>query len=117
MTTTLNADSLDPITIDGKPFNIVKQYKYLGVTFTADLNRDAQWHQIQKKSGTPMYLLKTMRRLGFRSGALVCVYKSLVLSRIILKAPVLCSSSQKSKGEMEGLQKQALRIIGIRDQP
>lgn len=108
-----NCECLNPITIDGNQLAMVSKYKHLGLILTSNLDWDEQWNHISKKAAPAIYLIKTMKNLGFKQEILVSVYRAMILSRIITNAPVLCSVSAKANDEMASLQRRALRIIGI----
>ena len=99
--------------VNGLPLTTVDSYKYLGNMLTSDLDSDAQWEHLNKKVGRSLFLLRTMRNLGFKQTVLTSVYKSLVLSLITRDAPTLCSCSERAKAEMTKVQEHALKIISM----
>ena len=110
-----NGANDQPVYIDGVELARVEEYKYLGIQITDQLNMDAQWNHISRSFNSTIYLLKTMRQLGFNQRVLVSVYKSLIISQIAANAPTLCSISEKAKNEMRSMQRRALRAMNIRD--
>ena len=62
-----------------------------------------------------IYLLKTMRQIGFNKKVLAGVYKSLISSQIASNATILCSTSEQAKKEMQSMQKRALRAMNINE--
>ena len=89
------------------------KYKYLGTQLNTEMDWDEQWNYISAKFNSTIYLIKTMRTLGFIKEILVNVYKSLILSHVISNAHVLCSVSLGAMDEIRHTQKKALKIIGI----
>ena len=89
-------------------------YKYLGTIIINKLSWNEQWDHISKKFNSALYLIKTMKNLGFKKEILITVYKSLILSHIASSSTVLCSATKQIKEEIEGVQSKALKIIGIK---
>ena len=102
-----------PLYIEGDELTKVEQYKYLGVQINDQLDADAQWKHVSSGFNSTIYLLRTMRQLGFNQKVLVGVYKSLISSQIVANAAILCSISEKAKNEMRSMQKRALRAMGV----
>jgi hypothetical protein len=100
-----------PLNIEGDELTKVDQYKYLGVQINDQLNADTQWKHVSSGFNSTIYLLRTMRELGFNQK--VGVYKSLISSQIVANAANLCSISEKAKNEMHSMQKRALRAIEV----
>ena len=101
------------ISIDNEVIGTTPTYKYLGTQINQDLDWDEQWNFISKRFNSATYLIKTMKNLGFKTEILVTVYRSYILSHIISNSPTLCSTSQKTKDEMNRMQNRVLKIIGI----
>jgi hypothetical protein len=80
---------------------LVEKYEYLGVVLNNSVNYDAQWEVYSSKTNPHIYLLKILRRMGFKEDKLVCVYKSLNLSQYIYGAPLLASASTRAKNGMQ----------------
>ena len=107
-------DDIDTkIYLDGSELEVVDEYKYLGIYVNDKLDWDEHWTHICKKINSTSYLIKTMKRFGFREEILINIYRSLVLGQIISSAVVLCSVSNKTLQEMEMTQSKFLKIIGI----
>jgi hypothetical protein len=87
--------------------------KYLGIHFNEQLTWDAQWDHVQSKTNSVKFLIRRLKRMGFGTGILVNVYRSLVLSHFQYSAPVLGSTSAAAKNEMAKQQASFLDIIGI----
>jgi len=102
-----------PLYIEGDELTKVEQYKYLGVQINDQLDADAQWKHVSSGFNSTIYLLRTMRQLGFNQKVLVGVYKSLISSQIVANAATLCSISEKAKNEMRSMQKRALRAMSV----
>ena len=99
--------------LNDEPMESVASYKYLGVELTNSLDWDAQWKRVQQKTNSLPYLLKRLKRLGFKRDILISVYRSLGLSHINYSAPLLTSASNQAKTEMAQYQRRILRIINI----
>lgn len=90
-----------------------ESYKYLGTVITPELDPDDQWSTVSKKINSSMFLIKQMKKMGFRTPILVTVFKSLIMSHFISQAITLCSASQSAKDEMENVLSKALKIFNI----
>jgi hypothetical protein len=101
------------ISIGNETITRTDSYKYLGTIITSKLSWNEQWEHISKKFNSALYLIKTMKNLGFKKEILITVYKSLMLSHIISNSAVLCSASKQIKQEIESIQNKVLKIIGI----
>ena len=73
--------STQPLTIGGDVIGTTEQYKYLGTLVNSKLDMDVHWAHVSKGFNSTLYLLKTMRQLGFNQRVLVSVYKSLISSQ------------------------------------
>ena len=104
-----------PITIGGDAIGITNQYKYLGTIVDSKLDMDVHWEHVSNGFNSTLYLLKTLRQLGFNQRALVNVYKSLISSQIAANATTLCSISESAKRDMLAIQKRALRIMNVKE--
>ena len=101
------------ITLNGEQLEVVNSYKYLGVELNTKLDWSQQWNRVLKLISSIPYLIKQLKRLGFREEILVNVYRSLVISHIDYSCLVLTSTNCTIKNEMVGFQNRILRIIGI----
>ena len=109
-----NSNSPVPATsINGTALEMVNSYKYLGIEIKNKLNWEAQWSRVLKQTRTVPYLVKSLKRVGFRTQVLVDVYRSFALSHISYSAPLLSSASSIIKAEMNSFEKRILRIINI----
>ena len=72
-----------------------------------------EWIRAQHMIRAVPYLIKSLKRHGFKTEVLVNVYRSLALSHITYSAPLLTSTSEKVKGEMSSYHTRVLRTIGI----
>jgi hypothetical protein len=107
-------DTEKTIEIGNETASRTDRYKYLGTIITNKLSWTEQWEQISKKFNSALYLIKTMKNLGFKKEILTTVYKSLILSHINSNSTVLCSTTKQVKEEIESVQNKALKIIGIK---
>ena len=76
---------------------------------------DVHWEHVSNGFNSTLYLLKTLRQLGFNQRVLVSVYKSLISSQIVANATTLCSVSENAKNEMIAIQKRALKIMDVKE--
>ena len=54
-------------TIDQKEIINTENYKYLGKILSNELNPDEQWTLLSKKINSNIFLIKTMKNLGFKT--------------------------------------------------
>ena len=59
------------------------------------------------------FLIKQLKRLGFRQHILISVYRSLAISHLNYSSPVLISTTAAIKHDIADFQKRIFRIIGI----
>ena len=102
-----------PVDLNGCPIKRVSSYKYLGLWLNDELKWDNVWETVAKKITPHIYLVKQLKRIGFKEEILVNVYRSLSLSVLRYNAPLLSAASEQTKVEMNGFQNRILRIIGI----
>jgi hypothetical protein len=100
-------------TLNGQQLGSVSKFKYLGFILTDDGSYDEHWHHVYSSMCSNAYLLKQLKKIGFRTEILVTLYKSLFLSHFAYSAPILTSASAQVKSEMEALQRRAMNIIGV----
>ena len=101
------------ITLNDHHLEIVNSYKYLGVELNAKLDWSQQWDRVHHYIRSVPFLVKQLKRLGFREHILISVYRSLAISHLNYSSPVLISTSVAIKHEIADFQKRILRIIGI----
>jgi hypothetical protein len=83
-------------------------YKYLGATINEELDSDEQSNETSKKTNCHIYLIKTLKSMGFKEEILVNIYQSIKLSQYLYAAPLLISASKTAKVEMA---KQQTRLL------
>ena len=66
--------------LHGHQLELVDSYKYLGVELNNMLDWDQQWRRVQDKIKSIPFLLKKLKRIGFKPAILKNVYVSLALS-------------------------------------
>ncbi len=59
------------------------------------------------------FLIKQLKRLGFKEEILITVYKSLFVSHLDYNSPVLTSATCEIKAQINSVQNRILKIIGI----
>ena len=100
------------ITLDGQELEEVDEYKYLGIVLNNQLKWDKQWDRVKGQIRAAPYVVKALKRHGFRKEVLVNVYRSIALSHVVYSAPLLLSASAKTQTEMSSYEKRMLKIIG-----
>ena len=100
-------------TLNNQTLKQVTNYKYLGAIINKELDSDEQWKEASKKFNCQIYLIKTLKSMGFKEEILVYVYHSITLSQYLYAAPLLISASSTAKLEMSKQQVRFLNIIGI----
>ena len=96
------------------PLTQTESYKYLGTYINTKLTWDEHWNHISKRFNSTIYLIKTMKNLGFQKSVLINIYKSLILNQIVSNAPVLCSANKSITDEIQHIQEKVLKIIDIK---
>ena len=109
-----NKASNEAVTLNQIPLEQAESYKYLGTYINTKLTWDEQWHHVSKRFNSTLYLIKTMKKLGFQKAILVNIYKSLILSQIISNSVVLCSANKSITDEIQHIQDKVLKIIEIK---
>ena len=72
-----------------------------------------QWNRILKNTNSVPFLVKQLKRLGFKKDILTTVYKSLFVSHLDYNSPILISATCEIKAQINNVQKRILKIIGI----
>jgi hypothetical protein len=101
------------LTLIGQTLEVVSTYKYLGVEINDKLDNNQQWNRVHSLISSFPFLVKQLKRRGFREEILISAYKSLVLSHFIYSSTILDSASAEAKNEMSSFQNRILRIIDI----
>ena len=104
---------IKPVTINDTEIITTESYKYLGKILSTELNPDEQWSQLSKKINSNIFLIKTMKNLGFKNNILITIVKSLILSHIISNSTILCAASSSAKNEMENIMNRIIKILNI----
>ena len=102
-----------PVFINGAPLDAVTEYKYLGIEVNNQLEWDRQWHRVKKLTSSIPHLVKRLRYLGYKQSALVSAIRSHVLSHFTFSAPLLITSREEYRREMQSLLKRLLRSANI----
>ena len=102
------------VMLNQTPLAQTESYKYLGTYVNNKLTWDEQWHHISKRFNSTLYLIKTMKKLGFQKAILVNIYKSLILSQVISNSTVLCSANKSIADEIQHIQEKVLKVIDIK---
>ena len=69
-----------PISLHKQVLELADTYKYLGIRLNSQLNWDKQWVNVRSKIRSLTFLLKKLKRLGFKEFILKTIYQSLGLS-------------------------------------
>ena len=99
--------------LHGHQLESVDSYKYLAVELNNKLDLDQQWRRVQDKIKSIPFLLKKLKRVGFKPTILKNVYVSLALSHFAYSSPLLTSTSKSAIKEMASFHRRVTRIIGI----
>ncbi len=111
----INSQTNDEVvTLNQIPLTQTESYKYLGTYINTKLTWDEHWNHISKRFNSTIYLIKTMKNLGFQKSVLINIYKSLILNQIVSNAPVLCSANKSITDEIQHIQEKVLKIIDIK---
>ena len=70
----------DPVTINGSEVDVVKTYKYLGVTIQEDLKWDSHIDNQLKKCNKRMYHVRCLKKLNIDHKIIVLFYNSVISS-------------------------------------
>ena len=62
-----------------------------------------------KHTNPHIYLIKQLKRMGFKQDLLINIYRSVTLSQYLYSAPMLTSASNKAKKEMDKQQQRSTR--------
>ena len=108
-----DTEKFPTLSINGSELEVVESYRYLGIVIINKLDWSQQWDHIAKVTSHIPFLIKQLKRLGFSKDILVSVYKSLVVSHLDYNSPVLLTTTNEVKTQINNLQKRILRIIGI----
>jgi hypothetical protein len=109
-----NKQNNQAINLNQTPLAQTESYKYLGTYINTKLTWDEQWQHISKRFNSTIYLIKTMKNLGFQKSILINIYKSLILSQIVSNATILCSANKSVTDEIQHIQEKVLKIIDIK---
>ena len=96
--------------LQGTPLDKVSKYKYLGVTFTTDLNWSEHIHSISMKSKKPLGLLYRQFYKYSSNKALLTLNTSLIRPHLEYASPVWNPHLAKDIKLLESVQKMALKI-------
>jgi hypothetical protein len=99
--------------LNGEELEIVESYRYLGIDINNKLDWSQQWNRILKNTNSVPFLVKQLKRLGFKKDILSTVYKSLFVSHIDYNSPILISATCEIKAQIDSVQNRILKIIGI----
>ncbi len=99
------------ITINNNNLEQVENYKYLGSILNDKLDYDEQWEKKAKTTNCHIYLIKQLKRMGFKEE--MNIYRSITLSQYLYNALLLGSASTQAKKEMDKQQHRFFNVIGI----
>jgi hypothetical protein len=88
------------ITINNNNLEQVENYKYLGSILNDKLDYDEQWKKTEKTTNCHIYLIKQLKRTGFKEEILMNIYRSITLSHYLNNATLLGSASTQAKKEL-----------------
>jgi hypothetical protein len=61
------------------------------------LDYDEKWEKTAKTTNCHIYLIKQLKRTGFKEEILMNIYRSITLSQYLYNAPLLGSASTQAK--------------------
>ena len=73
---------IDPLHINGKEIETAESFKLLGVWFTPDLSWNLHIEKITAKASKHLYVLRILRRAGFRPSHLCKIYCSFIMAAL-----------------------------------
>ncbi|KAK2175467.1 hypothetical protein NP493_729g00022 [Ridgeia piscesae] len=108
---------LSPLLIDGRTFEIVQHFKFLGSTISTKLKWELNIDTIVKKARQWLYFLRRLRSFGLTTQIMLIVYRAVIESVFTFSITVWFGSiTVKEKLRLNRVEKTASRIIG-RDLP
>ena len=75
----------DPVTINGSEFDVVKTYKYLGVTIQEDLKWDSHIDNQLKKCNKRMHHVRCLKKLNI-DHKIIVLFHNFVISSLLTYA-------------------------------
>ena len=105
-------DQIKSVTIGNDKVEIVKDFKYLGVTISDSLNFKQHIDAMTKKLSQRLYILRKLRSFEVRKKTMIQVYNSLILSVISFGITVWYGGSGvKEKSKISRIIKDSTKII------
>jgi hypothetical protein len=99
----------EPLNINGKPFEIIKSVKVLGMIVTNDLKWNKHVSNTVEKASKRLYLLRQLKRAKVETRSLYKFYTAFIRSIVEYACQVLHSSLPNYLSmEIESIQKRAL---------
>jgi hypothetical protein len=83
------------IKLDGQTLEVVSSYRYLGIDLNEKLQWDQQWSRVQFQISSYPYLVKQLKRNGFKENILVNTNKSFFFSHLNYSSPALAATSER----------------------
>ena len=108
-----DADKPPKLYLNGELLEIVDSYRYLGIDINNKLDWNQQWERILKSTSSVPFLIKQLKKLGFKKEILVTVFKSLFISHLDYNSPILISASCEIKAHINSVQNRIVKIAGI----
>ena len=88
--------SIQP-TLNNQTLEQVTNYKYLGAIINEELDSDEQVNSTSKKTNCHIYLIKTLKSMGFKEEILVNIYQSITLSQYLYAARYYYQQAKQPK--------------------
>ena len=106
--------SIEPLTINGKPVELVKDFKLLGTFLSNDLTWHTNLKDILSKSRQRLFFLRLLKSYGLNQSILVNFYRCIIES--ILSRSIIVwykRASQRDILKLKSVIKNAEKIIGV----
>jgi hypothetical protein len=109
-----NLNTKTPVNLDGSDVELVKSYKYLGVTIQDDLKWDSHIETQIKKANKRMYHVRCLRNLHV-DNKIICMFYNSVISSVLVYA-ISCwfsGCSDKLKKDVSKFRKKICKMVSV----
>ncbi|KXJ06855.1 RNA-directed DNA polymerase from mobile element jockey [Exaiptasia diaphana] len=107
-----NANTLEPVTINNKPIEVVPSAKLLGLTISNNLKWNAHIENVTKKCASRLYQLRQLKRANAVPDQLMCFYKTCIRPVTEYACQTFHDGLPRYLSEeLETIQRRALKII------
>ena len=84
-----NPEAFNPVSIDGNEIEVVNSAKFIGITISDNLTRNAHVDEVVKKASKKLYFLVQLKRARLPPSDLILFYLSCVRSAVDYGVPAL----------------------------